>query len=55
MRRVSVGPALTQAAYTVARQLAAELLTEGRLIAEFPWLGYVRLNSLFPAIGSIKE
>jgi len=47
VRRVSVGPALTQAAYTVTRQLAGELLRVGRLTTESPCLDYARLNSLF--------
>ena len=48
VRPVSVGPALTQAAYTVTRQLAGELLRVGRLTTESPCLDYARLNSLFP-------
>jgi 2-methylisocitrate lyase-like PEP mutase family enzyme len=55
VRRVSVGPALTQAAYTITRQLAEELLTAGQLTAEFPWLGYGQLNSLIPAVHSTKR
>ncbi len=55
VRRVSVGPALAQAIYTIARQLAAELLTEGRLTAESPWLSYAQLNSLFSASSPNKE
>ena len=47
VRRVSVGPALTQAAYTVTRQLAGELLSAGQLTTESPWLDYASLNSLF--------
>src|SRR6185503_7527969 len=47
VRRVSVGPALTQAAYTVTRQLAGELLRVGRLTTESACLDYARLNSLF--------
>jgi 2-methylisocitrate lyase-like PEP mutase family enzyme len=47
VRRVSVGPALTQAAYTVTRQLAGELLRVGQLTTESPSLDYARLNSLF--------
>ena len=47
VRRVSVGPALTQAAYTVTRQLAGELLRVGRLTTESPCLDYALLNSLF--------
>jgi 2-methylisocitrate lyase-like PEP mutase family enzyme len=47
VRRVSVGPALTQAAYTVTRQLAGELLRVGRLTTESPRLDYASLNSLF--------
>ncbi|HKS46143.1 MAG TPA: isocitrate lyase/phosphoenolpyruvate mutase family protein [Amycolatopsis sp.] len=48
VRRVSVGPTLTQAAYAVAGQLAGGLLTEGQLSPEMPLLGYGRLDSLFP-------
>jgi 2-methylisocitrate lyase-like PEP mutase family enzyme len=55
VRRVSVGPALTQAVLTVARQLAGELLTEGRLTAGIPWLGYGQLDSLFPAVDPAEE
>jgi 2-methylisocitrate lyase-like PEP mutase family enzyme len=47
VRRVSVGPALTQAAYAVTRQLAAELLSTGQLTTEHPRLDYASLNSLF--------
>ena len=47
VRRVSVGPALTQAAYTVTRQLAGELLSAGQLTTESPCLDYASLNSLF--------
>lgn len=50
VRRVSVGPALTQAVCTLTRQLAAELLTQGRLTATPPWLDYDSLNSLFPPV-----
>jgi 2-methylisocitrate lyase-like PEP mutase family enzyme len=46
VRRVSVGPALTRAAYTTARRLAEQLLTDGRLTADPPWLTYGALNSL---------
>lgn len=44
-----------QAAYTITRQLAEELLTAGQLTAEFPWLGYGQLNSLIPAVHSTKR
>jgi 2-methylisocitrate lyase-like PEP mutase family enzyme len=47
VRRVSVGPALTQAAYTVTRQLAVELLSAGQLTADSQRLDYASLNSLF--------
>jgi 2-methylisocitrate lyase-like PEP mutase family enzyme len=47
VRRVSVGPALTQAAYTVTRQLAGELLSAGQLTADSQRLDYASLNSLF--------
>jgi 2-methylisocitrate lyase-like PEP mutase family enzyme len=47
VRRVSVGPALTQAAYTVTRQLAGELLRTGQPATESPRLDYASLNSLF--------
>jgi 2-methylisocitrate lyase-like PEP mutase family enzyme len=47
VRRVSVGPALTQTAYAVTRQLAHELLCAGQLTTETPRLDYALLNSLF--------
>ncbi len=55
VRRVSVGPALSQAVYTMARQLAAALLTEGQLTAESPWLSYAQLNALLSSDGFTKE
>ncbi len=48
VRRVTVGPALAQAAYTAAGELARELLGAGTLTAGSPWLGYGALNTLFP-------
>ena len=50
VRRISVGPALAQAAYTVAGDLARELLDAGTLTASTPWLGYGPLNSLLPEV-----
>lgn len=49
VRRVSVGPSLTQAAYTLVRQLAVELVTAGTLTTGSAWLGYGPLNTMFPA------
>ena len=48
VRRVSVGPALAQAVYSLARQLADELLSAGQLTDQPPSLGYAWLNSLLP-------
>lgn len=50
VRRVTVGPALAQAAYTVAGELAREFLGAGTLTAASPWLGYGALNTLFPPV-----
>lgn len=55
VRRVSVGPALTQAAYTVTRQLAGELLSAGRLTADSQRLDYASLNSLFSTPDLVEE
>ena len=55
VRRVSVGPALTQAAYTVTRQLARELLSAGQLTTESPRLDYASLNSLFSTPDLVEE
>jgi len=55
VRRVSVGPALTQAAYTVARQLAGELLSAGQLTADSQRLDYASLNSLFSTPDLVEE
>ena len=42
------GPALTQVAYAVTRQLAGELLNAGQLTTQSPRLeNYACLNSLF--------
>jgi len=48
VRRITVGPALAQAGYTAASELAHELLESGTLTASSPWLGYGPLNTLFP-------
>jgi 2-methylisocitrate lyase-like PEP mutase family enzyme len=53
VRRVSVGPALSRAAYTTARRLAEQLMTDGELTADSPWLAYGALNSL--AVPASKE
>ena len=54
VRRVSVGPALTQAAYAVTRQLAGELLSAGQLTTESPGLDDAWLNSLFSAADLVE-
>lgn len=48
VRRITVGPALAQAAYTTASALTHELLHAGTLTASVPWLSYGALNSLLP-------
>jgi 2-methylisocitrate lyase-like PEP mutase family enzyme len=55
VRRISVGPSLAEAAYTVASRLARELLESGTLTASAPWLGYGELNALLPASPSNQE
>jgi 2-methylisocitrate lyase-like PEP mutase family enzyme len=55
VRRVSVGPALAQLVHAAARELAEELLTQGRMTAAPPTLGYAWFNSLFPALADGKE
>ena len=52
VRRITVGPALAQAAYTAASELAHELLDSGTLTASSPWLGYGPLNALLPTVPS---
>jgi 2-methylisocitrate lyase-like PEP mutase family enzyme len=56
VRRVSVGPALIQLVHAAARELAEELLTQGRMTAAAPpTLGYAGFNSLFSALADGKE
>jgi len=50
VRRITVGPALAQAAYTAAGALAHELLDSGTVTAASPWLGYGALNTLLPSV-----
>ena len=52
VRRITVGPALAQAAYTAAGELARELLNSGTLTASSPWLGFGSLNALLPTVSS---
>jgi 2-methylisocitrate lyase-like PEP mutase family enzyme len=49
VRRVTVGTALSQAAYTAAHRAARELLDEGRLTALGSAMGYPELNACFTA------
>ncbi|WP_276611636.1 isocitrate lyase/PEP mutase family protein [Cryptosporangium phraense] len=50
VRRITVGPAPAQAAYTTASELARELLHFGILTAASPWLSYGSLNTLLPTV-----